>query len=215
MFLFNDAHNTFYLRLYGVGHNVKKPRNLKIWQKIELSVNSVNAEVVKTVPEIKKKWQDIKTSTKSKEGKRRKEMGKTGGGKAEFDSLNAVEEMAVGVVGETAIEGIDEDLDSYDNDQTHNERKNDNGNSSNDEHTQDTQTRNTHHEENINLYIDIEEPHNDPPSTSTTDQELSIPCKVETKKSRNASYNMEESNKTFIGIERKRLAVEEKRLAVE
>ena len=67
-------------------------------------------------------------------------MGKTGGGKAEFDSLNAVEEMAVGVVGETAIEGIDEGLDSYDNDQTHSERKNDNGNSSNDEHTQDTQT---------------------------------------------------------------------------
>ena len=67
-------------------------------------------------------------------------MGKTGGGKAEFDSLNAVEEMSVGVVGETAIEGIDEGLDSYDNDQTHNERKNDNGTSSNDEHTQDTQT---------------------------------------------------------------------------
>ena len=47
-------------------------------------------------------------------------MGKTG----VFDSLNAVEEMAVGVVGETAIVGIDEGLDSYDNDQTHNERKN-------------------------------------------------------------------------------------------
>ena len=77
--------------------------------------------MVRTVPEIKKIWQD-KTSTKSKEGKRRKGMGKIGCGKAEFDSLNAVEEMAVGVIGETAIKGIDEDLDSYDNDQTHNER---------------------------------------------------------------------------------------------
>ena len=98
--------------------------------KIELAVNSVNAEVVRTVPEIKKRWQDIKTSTKSKEGKRRKEMGKTGGEKAEFDLLNAVEEMAVGVIGKTAIKDIDEGLDSYDNDQIHNERKNDNGNSS-------------------------------------------------------------------------------------
>ena len=135
-------------------------------------------------------------------------MGKTGGGKAEFGSLNAVEEMAVGVIGETAIVGIDEGLDSYVNDQTHNERKNDNGNSSNDEHTQYTQTHNTHHEENINLYIDIVEPHNDPPFTSTTDQEFSVPCKVETKKSRNASYNMEESNKPIIEIERKSLPVE-------
>ena len=64
--------------------------------------------MVRTVPEIKKRWQDITTSTKSKEGKRRKEMGKTGGGKGEFDSLNAVEEMAVGMIGETAIEGINE-----------------------------------------------------------------------------------------------------------
>ena len=137
-------------------------------------------------------------------------MGKTGGEKAEFDSLNAVEEMAVGVIGETAIEGIDEGLDSYVNDQTHHERKN-----YNDEHTEDTQTHNTHHEENINLHIDIVEPHNDPPFTSTTDQELSIPYEVATKKSRIASYNMEESNKTIIEIERKRLAVEVKRLAVE
>ena len=71
-------------------------------------------------------------------------MGKTGGGKAEFNSLNAVEEMAVGVVGETAIVGIDEGLDSYDNDQTHNERKNDNGNSSNDEHRHKTHKHITH-----------------------------------------------------------------------
>ena len=92
-------------------------------RKIELAVNSVNAEVVRTVPEIKKRWQDLKTSTKYIEGKRKKEMGKTGGGKADFDSLNAVEEMAVGVIGETAIEGIDEGLDSYVNDQTHKTRK--------------------------------------------------------------------------------------------
>ena len=135
--------------------NAQKTKHMA---KIELAVNSVTAEVVRTVPEIKKRWQDIKTSTKSKEGKRRKEMVKTGCEKAEFDLLNAVEEMAVGVIGKRAIEDIDEGLDSYDNDQTHNERKNDNGNSSNDEHTQDTQTHNTGHEENINLYIDIVEP---------------------------------------------------------
>ena len=79
--------------------------------------------------------------------------------------------MAVGVVGETAIVGIDEGLDSYDNDQTHNERKN----TITVVMTNTHKTHNTHHEENINLYIDIVEYHNDPPSSSTTDQELSIP----------------------------------------
>ena len=72
--------------------------------------------MIRTVPELKKKWQDIKSSTKTKEGKRRKELKRTGGGEADYVQLNEVEALAVGVIGNTAIEGVNPGIDSFQGD---------------------------------------------------------------------------------------------------
>ncbi|XP_046568316.1 uncharacterized protein LOC124276717 [Haliotis rubra] len=81
--------------------------------KICNAVNRVNPSVIRTISELKKKGQDIKSSTKTKEALRRKEMKKSGGGKVCFDTLDETEQFAVGIIDDTAIEGVEEDIGTF------------------------------------------------------------------------------------------------------
>ena len=93
--------------------NVTLGKKAKAWEKITASVNCINVNVQRTTDEIKKRWQDIKQSTKSKEAQRRKELKKTGGGDADIQELNPIEEKAVAIIGTAAMEGVPGGVDTH------------------------------------------------------------------------------------------------------
>ena len=78
------------------------------WTKMTDAVNSVNPSVKRTADGIKKRWQDIKSATKTKACIMRRETKKTGGGKSEAEELTEYEQLAVSLLGKTTIEGVDQ-----------------------------------------------------------------------------------------------------------
>lgn len=87
--------------------NEKKKRE---WQTITNSVNAVSNSV-RTVDDIRKKWQDWASVVKGKEAKLKRERKKTGGGKIEEkDELSELEERVIEILGVTAVHGISSDI---------------------------------------------------------------------------------------------------------
>ena len=75
------------------------------WQEIADRMNVVSKQV-RDQKDVKKKWQDLSSSSKKKESCRRREMNKTGGGEAEYENVSTMEQKVIAVIGEEAVEGI-------------------------------------------------------------------------------------------------------------
>ncbi|XP_078309407.1 nuclear apoptosis-inducing factor 1-like [Crassostrea virginica] len=80
-------------------------RKQEFWKEIADEVNSTTL-VSRTVDEIKKKWADIQSLTKKKEGERRRSMSKTGGGPAPEFYFKEWEKVVLQSLSDIAIEGI-------------------------------------------------------------------------------------------------------------
>ena len=74
-------------------------------QEIADRMNVVSKQV-RDQKDVKKKWQGLSSSSKKKESCRRREMNKTGGGEAEYENANPMEQNVIAVIGEEAVEGI-------------------------------------------------------------------------------------------------------------
>ncbi|XP_022320722.1 uncharacterized protein LOC111122966 [Crassostrea virginica] len=86
----------------------------KMWMEIAERVNS-SSSCLRTVKDVKKKWQDIQSQTKKKEANRKSEMRKTGGGPHPSE-LKPWEEKIVAVLSSEVISGVEGGYDSLDTD---------------------------------------------------------------------------------------------------
>ena len=84
---------------------VTNQRKKMEWQEIADRMNVVSRQV-RDQKDVKKKWQDLSSSSKKKESCRRREMNKTGGGEADYESVSTTEQKVIAVIGEEAVEGI-------------------------------------------------------------------------------------------------------------
>ncbi|XP_052228540.1 uncharacterized protein LOC127842825 isoform X1 [Dreissena polymorpha] len=73
------------------------------WKETIEMINAVGPG--RSLHEAKRKWVDLKSSTKAKEKKIKKEVGKTGGGPAP-DKLTPLEEKVLTVIPKASIEGV-------------------------------------------------------------------------------------------------------------
>jgi hypothetical protein len=85
----------------------------KAWEDVTEAVN-VESKVKRTVDEIKKKWDDMKTRTKKKASELKKKRNATGGGDPPdpTETLTEIEMKIVAIIGETIIHGIEGGMDS-------------------------------------------------------------------------------------------------------
>jgi hypothetical protein len=77
----------------------------KVWASITTSVNSCGV-TLRTVSEIRKKWDDLKSRTKAKAALLKRELSKTGGGKKTKIELTDLERRIIALLGETRIKGV-------------------------------------------------------------------------------------------------------------
>jgi len=82
---------------------VTNQRKKMEWQEIADRMNVVSKQV-RDQKDVKKKWQDLSSSSKKKESCRRREMNKTGGGEAEYENVSTMEQKVIAVIGEEAVE---------------------------------------------------------------------------------------------------------------
>lgn len=82
----------------------------KAWKEVTDAVNVVSA-VPRTMPEVKRKWFDIKMEAKKRICAHRKNISATGGG-GSLSKLSNTDERIAGIIGESALSGIIPDGDS-------------------------------------------------------------------------------------------------------
>ena len=96
-----------------ITHEVKE----STWNSIVATVNSSNGAngAIRTKKQIKKKWQEFSRRSKVKAAKVRKAQNTTGNKKLKnILSLSELEENVVDIIGETAINGLEEGIDGMD-----------------------------------------------------------------------------------------------------
>nr|XP_015839408.1 PREDICTED: myb-related transcription factor, partner of profilin-like [Tribolium castaneum] len=84
----------------------------RAWDQVLSHVNSV-APCVRSVGELKKKFKDLKSRTKSRANALLRESRKTGGGENDAAPLNAFEEKMLTFVGKESVEGIRGGIDTF------------------------------------------------------------------------------------------------------
>ena len=85
--------------------SVTNARKDEIWRTIATKVNSV-AAASRTVADIRKKWDDIKSRTKKRASEIHKDAKKTGGGEPSEKPLTDIEEKIIDVIGKTIVYGL-------------------------------------------------------------------------------------------------------------
>ncbi|KAK0154751.1 Nuclear apoptosis-inducing factor 1 [Merluccius polli] len=75
------------------------------WDRVADAVNSVGSERRLSIPEIKKKWFDIKLNAKKRVTAHRRETSLTGGGQA-ATQLTPMDTRIASIIGDTALCGI-------------------------------------------------------------------------------------------------------------
>ncbi|XP_060566604.1 myb/SANT-like DNA-binding domain-containing protein 4 [Ruditapes philippinarum] len=83
----------------------------KAWAEITRRINAVS-QTVRTVDDIRKKWNDWSSVTKGKAAKRRQSLNKTGSGQPDTKPLTELEELVVSIIGETAVGGFKGGIDT-------------------------------------------------------------------------------------------------------
>ncbi|KAK2878655.1 hypothetical protein Q8A67_019446 [Cirrhinus molitorella] len=89
---------------------ITNKRKNATWEKVTSAVNSVGSEE-RTVPEIKKKWFDIKVLAKKRVTAHRREISATGGGQTTTE-LSPLDNRIACIIGDTALSGINKDGDT-------------------------------------------------------------------------------------------------------
>lgn len=89
---------------------ITNKRKNAAWENVTNAVNSVGSEE-RTVPEIKKKWFDIKVLAKKRVTAHRREMSATGGGQTTTE-LSPLDNRIACIIGDTALSGITKDGDT-------------------------------------------------------------------------------------------------------
>ena len=98
-----------------LNNSVTKSAKDRLWQVIADRVNGVQDGVCRTAEEVRKKWSNVASDFKKREALQRREYKKTGGGPAAEGSYRTpIDEKLAGVVGETAIAGIEGGIDLSD-----------------------------------------------------------------------------------------------------
>lgn len=87
-----------------VSRGIKGPAKAKEWEKITSAVNAVSP-VGRTVPEIKKKWFDMKMASKKRLATARCSMTATGGGQGEV-CVTEMDEKIRAIMGDVSVSGI-------------------------------------------------------------------------------------------------------------
>ena len=88
-------------------------RKAAAWKQVEIDYNSGTVHVQRSIDELKKKWENLKSEAKSEAAKRKKSLTQTGGGKAEPDSLLTDEVLlAVEDIIKGAMEPVTSQFDS-------------------------------------------------------------------------------------------------------
>lgn len=77
----------------------------KAWRGVVTAVNSVG-KTERTVSEIKKKWEDMKSRTKKRANEVKKDRNGTGGGEPQVKLLSPMESRILSLIGDTAAYGI-------------------------------------------------------------------------------------------------------------
>ncbi|XP_060594071.1 myb/SANT-like DNA-binding domain-containing protein 4 [Ruditapes philippinarum] len=83
----------------------------KAWAEITRRINAVS-QTVRTVDDIRKKWNNRSSVTKGKAAKRRQSLNKTGSGQPDTKPLTELEELGVSIIGETAVGGFKGGIDT-------------------------------------------------------------------------------------------------------
>ena len=91
---------------------VSNKKKKMAWVEVQNSINATSL-VPRTLEEIKKKWDDIKRSTKKRAVEVKKDRTVTGGGSNEADPLTPMEEMVVSLIGEQKVYGLAEGVDCF------------------------------------------------------------------------------------------------------
>nr|XP_055063042.1 nuclear apoptosis-inducing factor 1-like [Misgurnus anguillicaudatus] len=89
---------------------ITNKRKHSVWEHVTSAVNSVGSEE-RTVPEIKKKWFDIKLSAKKRVTAHRREISATGGGQTTTE-ISPLDSRVASIIGDTALSGIIRDGDT-------------------------------------------------------------------------------------------------------
>ena len=82
-----------------------------IWDRIAKKVNSNNITVQRTGDELKRKWTDWSSATKTKNARRKVARRKTGGGPAVPDTTD-LEVKVLSVIGQDSVEGFEGGIDT-------------------------------------------------------------------------------------------------------
>ncbi len=85
-----------------------------MWDTIADRVSATNLHgIVRTADEMRKKWSNMASDTKKRTATRRRESQKTGGGPSvDFGDNQGLDNRIAGILGPTAIHGIDGGLDT-------------------------------------------------------------------------------------------------------
>ena len=92
---------------------VTNDKKNKVWIAITNNVNAVSC-VQRTVDEIRRKWDDLKSRTKKKANDVKKDRQKTGGGEREEPDLTEFEQRVINLIGTTVVYGLKGGIDTDD-----------------------------------------------------------------------------------------------------
>lgn len=84
---------------------------IEAWRKVKESVNAVGTSA-RTVEEIRRKWDDLKSRTKKKASDHKKNIIGTGGGEPPADDLSEIEQKIIDLIGNTVVYGITGGIDT-------------------------------------------------------------------------------------------------------
>ena len=76
-----------------------------MWKAIATSVNAVG-QTERSVNDLRRKWDDIKSRTKKRANEIKKDGNKTGGGEMNARSLTELEELIISIIGDKLVYGI-------------------------------------------------------------------------------------------------------------
>jgi len=90
---------------------VSNGKKKEAWGNVVNAVNAVSF-TVRTMEELKKKWDDMKRGTKKRASAVKNDQMKTGGGRPDIPPLTSIEEDVVSILGEERVFGLPSGLDT-------------------------------------------------------------------------------------------------------
>jgi hypothetical protein len=110
--LVNKVHEKSNILFSKFSDTVSNKKKKTAWVEVQTSVNATSL-VPRSLEEIKKKWDDVKRTTKKRAVDVRKDRTVTGGGESNADPLTPMEEIVVSLIGEQKVYGLSNGVDCF------------------------------------------------------------------------------------------------------